>query len=344
MAQVSVEEAKEVHQRVLVFDGHNDTPVERVARKEAPLKWMARDAAYHTDVPRMREGGYDGGVFITGNGAVADVMITSERVLTQIEAHPDVFKLVLSSKDVEVAKQSGQIAVLMGIEGAGRWLKGDLDMVRLLYRLGIRLLGITHGEGSEDEGMLQGSRSPFGPCTMEEREAERKNASGLTDFGRQVLQLSNELGLLTDLAHINDKAFFEVLELSQKPVVMSHTAVCALCPHWRCMTDDQIRAMAAAGGVMGIAFAPMFIHPEEGEATAERVAAHVRYVADLVGVDHVGIGTDFDGLGRTVPVIPEVSQLPLLTRELLAAGFSEEEVNKVWGGNFLRVLRKTIDG
>ncbi len=124
---------------------------------------------------------------------------------------------------------------------------------------------------------------------------------------------------------------------------MTHTAAFSLCPHWRCMTDDQIRALAGAGGVLGIAFAPMFIDRER--PTIERLVDHVIYVAELVGVDHVAIGSDFDGLGRsTTPVVPDVSRLPELTHALLARGFSEDETARVWGGNYLRLLARTIDG
>lgn len=341
MRDISMEEAWDLHRRVLVFDGHNDTPVERVHRGEAPLNWMERDLAYHMDVPRMREGGFDAGFFIVGNGPTADVMVTLERTLAQIDQHPEDLRLVLSSQDVEAAKAQGQIGVLMAIEGAGRWLRGELDMVRLYYRMGVRCLGITHGEGGAEQGMLQGSRSPFGTCTIQQREDERKNALGLTEFGRDVLSLSNALGLVTDLAHINDKAFYEVLEYSTKPVTMTHTAVCSLCPHWRCLTNDQMRALAAAGGVLGIAFAPFFIHPEE--ATIDRLVEHICYAVELVGIDHVAIGSDFDGLGDVPAVVPDVGKLVLLTRSMMTHGLSEEEIGKIWSGNFLRLLRQNID-
>ncbi len=340
MATWSAAEVARIHAEALVFDGHNDTPVERVARGEAPLQWMTRDPSFHADVPRMRAGGYDGGVFIVGNGAVADLWVTTERVLSQVEAHGDVLALALTAGDVQRAKAAGRIAVLMGIEGAGRWLRGHVEVVAVVHRLGIRLLGLTHGEGGPEPGMLQASRSPFGPCTAAERDRARREAGGLTDFGREVLAASNRSGLVTDLAHINDRAFYEVLELSSSPPIASHTAVCALCPHWRCLTDDQIRALAAAGGVLGIAFAPMFI--DERAPTVRRLVEHVRHAVDLVGVDHVGIGTDFDGLGDRVPVIPDVAGLPALTAELLAAGFGEAEVKQIWGGNFLRVLRQAL--
>ena len=129
MRTVDIEEAKAVHSRILVFDGHNDTAVERVHRGEAPLNWMQRDSAYHMDVPRMREGGFDGGFFIVGNGPTADVMFTLQRTLAQIDTNPGDLRLVLSSQDVADAKAHGQIGILMTIEGAQRWLRGELDMV-----------------------------------------------------------------------------------------------------------------------------------------------------------------------------------------------------------------------
>jgi membrane dipeptidase len=337
---VSVEEARALHDNLLVFDGHNDTPVERVHRGEAPFGWMNRDTAYNMDLPRMREGGMDGGFFIVGNGPTADVLVTIERTLVQLETD-DSLHLILKSGDVVAARQKGGIGLLMAIEGAGRWLSGNVDTARLYYRLGVRALGITHGEGGEEPHFLQGSRSPFSFCTPADREDARVSSLGLTPFGEEVLRVSNELGMVTDLAHINDRAFYEVLERSSLPVTMTHTAAFALSPHWRCMTDDQIKALADAGGVLGIAFAPDFIDPEH--PTIDRLVDHICYVAELVGIDHVAIGSDFDGLGKVTPVVPDVSQLPLLTQAMLARGLSEQEIGKVWGGNFVELLRRTID-
>ncbi|MCE5250260.1 dipeptidase [bacterium] len=340
---VTMEQARKLHETLLIIDGHNDTPVERVARKENPLNWKQRDPSYHTDIPRMKEGGYDVGFFIVGNGPTANVWVTSERILEQIDLYPDDLLQVFSSNDAVRASKSGKIGVMMSIEGIGRWLDGNVDTLRLLYRLGVRLAGITHGEGGAEPTFMQGTPSLYRPCTPEEREEDRKNAGGLTSFGMDVLKASNELGMVTDLSHINDKAFYDVLEQSTLPPILSHTAVFALCQHARCMTDDQIKALASAGGVMGIAFAPQFIDPDPKKATIDRVVEHICYVGDLAGFDHVAIGTDYDGLGTTIPVVPEVSQLASLTRSMLSSGMSEEEIRKVWGGNFLRILQKTID-
>jgi membrane dipeptidase len=340
---VTIEEARKVHNKCLIIDGHNDTPVERVARKENPMNLMKRDTAYNTDIPRMKEGGRYGGFFIVGNGPTANVWITIERTMEQIEAHPGDIMRVLSAKDAIKAADSHKVGVIMSIEGAARWLEGRIETLAIYHRLGIRLVGITHGEGGSEPQYLQGTQSLYRPCTPDEREQDRKNAGGLTPFGREVLKAENDMGIVTDLSHINDKAFYDVLELSSRPLIMSHTAVFSLCPHARCMTDDQIKALAAKGGVMGIAFAPMFIDPDPQKATIDRVVDHILYAADLAGIDCVGIGTDYDGLGTTPPVIPEVSQLPNLTQAMLARGLTEEEIRKIWGGNFLRVIRQTVD-
>jgi len=342
--EVSLEEAQEVHGKCLIIDGHNDTPVRRIARGENPITMEKRDLYYHTDTPRMKETGYDAGFMIVGNGPTANAWITTERMLEQIETYPEDLLKVLVSDDVLRAQRTGKVGIILAIEGIGRWLDGKADILRLLHRLGLRLAGITHGEGGGEPHFMQGTPSIYRLCTPGERENDRKNAGGLTTFGREVLKLSNELGLVTDVSHINDKAFYDVLELSSAPPIMSHTAVYALCNHARCMTDDQIRELAGAGGAMGVAFAPQFIHPEREKATLDRFVEHILYVRDLVGIDYVAIGTDYDGLGEdTIPIVPEVSQLVILTQSMLAHGLTEEEIKKVWGGNFFRVLKKSID-
>jgi len=331
---VSLEEAQELHDKCLVIDGHNDKPVETVARGERKLDWHRRNAAYNTDIPRMKEGGYDAGSFIVGNGKVANIWVTAELILEDIEAHPDDLIHVRSSKDIIRAREEGRIGVMMGVESIGHWADGEIDIVRLLYRLGVRLMGIIY---------MQGTKSSMSPCTPAEREEYRKNAVGLIPFGFEVLKEVNELGIVPDVSHINDTAFFEVLERSTRPPIMSHTAVFSLCNNYRCMTDDQIRALAEVGGAMGITFVPRYINSDPEKATIDRVAEHICYVADLVGIDHVGVGSDFDGIGSTVPVVPDPSQFVFLTRSMMAHGMSEEEIRKVWGGNFLRVIQASID-
>ena len=339
---ITLDQARKVHNKMLIVDGHNDTPVERVARKEKPLNWKQRDPKFHTDIPKMKEAGNYTGFFIVGNGLAANVWVTMERVLTQIETYPDDLMLVLTSDDFVRSQERKKIGIMMAVEGAAKWLDGKLDILPFLYRSGVRAVGITHGEGGSEPIYLQSARSSFGYCTQDDRDAERKNTGGLTPLGLDVLKTNDKLGIVTDLSHINDRAFYEVLEHSPRPPVMSHTAVFGLCNHWRCMTDDQIKALAGAGGVVGITFVPGYIHPEKEKATIDRVVEHICYAGELVGMDYVGIGTDFDGIGET-PVVPDATQLVYLTQSMMAHGMTEEEIRKVWGGNFLRVFQQTID-
>src|SRR5512142_2501576 len=164
----------------------------------------APQPAYHTDVPRMKEAGYGAGFFIVGDGLTANLWVTVEQVLQQVEAHPSDFMLVRSSQDVVRARQAGKIGILMAIEGASRWLDGKGEILGVLHRLGVRSAGLTHGEGGPGRAEVQGSQSHYGGCTAADRETERRNADGLTPFGREVLAECNQLPVVADLAHIND--------------------------------------------------------------------------------------------------------------------------------------------
>jgi len=340
---ITMEQAWAVHRKCLIIDAHQDTSVRRFSRKEDPKSWLKRDMSYHTDIPRMTEGGQQYvGLFLIEDATATDLWTITEFILEQIDSHPDIFLKVLSSEDAIRAGKEGKIGVLMEIEGPAMWLQGNVNILRLLYRLGLRNMHITHGEGGSEPHYLQGTRSISSRCTLKDREEQRKNFVGLTPFGMEAMKTQNELGIIVDTSHCNDKAWFDVMEYSTKPPIMSHTAVFALSNHYRCMTDDQIKALAARDGVMGLALVPGFIDADPEKATIDRYVDHILYVADLVGIDTVGFGSDYDGFSDP-PVVPEVSQLVLLTRAMLARGLTEEEIQKFWGGNLLRVFRQTID-
>ncbi len=355
---VTLEEARELHDTCLIIDGHNDTPVERVARGEDVSSMMHRDMSYQMDVPRMKEAGFDAGSFIVGNGKIADVWVTSEQTLHTIETNPDDLLLVLTAGDTVRARKEGKIGVMMGIEGIAKWVMGEVHTLHMLHRIGVRLVGITHGEGGDDPEItvssnslyrdvrngpvfLQGSRSIVRLCTPAERARELKESKGLTPFGREVLAASNQMGILTDLSHINDRAYFDVMELTSRPVIVSHTAAFSLCNHFRCLTDDQMKALAENGGVMGVIFAPQYLKAEQDLADIDTLVEHVCYAVDLIGVDHVGIGSDYDG-GVKRPVVPEMSQLVHITRSMMEHGLSADEIRKIWGGNFQRIIEENL--
>ncbi len=348
---ISIEEAQKFHDEILIFDSHNDTPVERVARGQNVSTMLNLDKAYQTDLPRMNIAGYNAGCFIVGNGVIANVWVTMEQTLKMIKSNPDKVMLVRSSKDVARAKETGMIGILMGIEGIAKWVMGETDILRMLHRNGVNWVSITHGEGGKvpeeipkrkrtEVTYLQGSRSPYKLLTPQERTAELKNAIGLTSFGKEILKVSNELGIFTDLAHINDRAFFDVIERTIKPTAVSHTGVFSVCNHARNLTDDQIKALAGNGGVMGICFVPQFLAEDPKKANVATFIKHIAYVANLVGIDHIGIGTDYDG--GTEVIVP-LTELVKVTHAMMEFGFTKEEIKKVWGGNFLRVMEQNID-
>ena len=359
---VSLEEAQKLHDEILIFDAHNDTTVERVARGQNVSTLLQLDNTYQTDVPRMNKAGYNAGCFIVGNGVIANVWVTIEETLSMIESNPEKVMLVRSSKDVVHAKETGKVGILMGIEGIAKWVNGETEILRMLYRNGVKWVSITHNEGGpapeEAPGgptinggfykkmrkgvtYLQGSPSPYKLVTPGGRAAELKNAIGLTSFGRDILRVSNELGIVTDLAHINDRAFFDVIERTAKPAAVSHTGVFSVCNHTRNLTDDQIKALADNGGVMGICFMDRVLSEDPKKATVATFVKHIAYVANLVGIDHVGIGTDYDG--NVAEMLVPLVDLVKVTQGMMEFGFTKDEIKKVWSGNFLRVLEKNPD-
>jgi len=350
--EVTLEQAWALHKKCLIIDGHNDVPVLRMSKdkagnREIPLKWMERDNIYQTDLVRARENGQQYVAFMImapGRGSAEQYMRNVAEIASQVEKHPKDVQQVLTSADAVAAGAAGRVGVINAIEGCSGPLDGNLENLKKFYDKGLRLAGITHGEGGTEAKYLQGTPSKGGKIAPDERKEALKTMVGLTPFGVDALKVSNELGLITDLAHINDKAFMDVIEKSKLPPVASHTAVYSLCQVGRCMTDDQIKALAAKDGVMGITFVPEFLDNDAKKVPdlVARFVDHVCYVADLVGVDYVGVGSDFDG-GIKKPVIADVSQFVQITRGLMARGFTEDEIKKIWSGNFLRVMRKTMD-
>ncbi len=340
---VTLEEAWDLHRTCLIIDAHQDTSVRRFSRNEPPESWLKRDMSYHCDVPRMTEGGQQYvGLFLIEDATATDLWTITEFILEQIDSHPDIFKKVLTSQDAIEAGRTGRVGILMEIEGPARWFQGNLNVLKLLYRLGLRSNHITHGEGGPEPHFLQGTRSIVAYCSLEDREEQRKTFTGLTPFGRDVVKLQNEMGVMVDLSHSNDKTWYDVMELSTQPPIMSHTAVFALCPNYRCLTDHQIRTLAEHGGVMGIVVLPGYIRQDKENATIDDVVDHILYVRDLVGIDTVGFGSDYDGF-TDPPIVPDISQVVLLTQAMMNRGMTGEEIRKFWGGNFLRVMRQTID-
>ncbi len=327
--------ARDLHDRAIIVDAHNDSLIQRLADEES-LDLTVRDERYHFDIPRALEGGLTCSFFMVGSSTLDQAMALFDGTWRLAEEHADQVIYATCVADIERAKAEGKLALIAQLESC-TCLNESLATLRNLHRLGLRVANLTHGEGGE--GTTQLEPSTFDYCAPADREAARRRP-GLSPFGREVIVECNRLGIVIDLAHANDASFFEAVELSATPPIFSHGAVFAQSPHWRGLTDDQLRALAQAGGVMGMAFHPKFIDREA--PGLERLADSIEYVIELVGPDHIGIGADYDGMGSNVPIPAAIEHLREFTEALVARGLDDETVLKVLGGNFMRVLGEVI--
>lgn len=242
-----------------------------------------------------------------------------ERLNGLIAASNGKMVLARNAAEVDSAVARGQIAAMIGIEGAHA-LEGDLSRVRALHRLGALYMGPVHLAGND----LAGASYPIG------------RRGGLTDAGRQLIREMEQVGMFIDVAHLSEKAFWQVMEQSHGPVLCSHTGVYAVEHSWRNLKDDQLRAISARGGVIGIMLATNFL----GGRHLERWVEHVRHAVAVAGVDSVAIGSDMDGFVPLPRGIRDIGDMPILTRALLDAGFNANDTKKILGGNFMNMLRR----
>jgi len=240
----------------------------------------------------------------------------------ECEANKGIVK-VRSYDEIIEANRTGNVAALLSIEGAEP-LMGDLGVLRIFYKLGVRMLSFTWNW-----------RTPFADGLSAKR-AESK----LTDLGIKALLEVERLGIVFDVSHLSDSCFWDVVDVKRGPFIASHSNCRVVCDHQRNLTDDMIKALADHGGVMGMNFAPAFV--DKKKATVERLVDHIDHIVDLVGIDHVGLGSDFDGIGSTPEGLEDVTKMPNITRELVRRGYTDEDIEKVLGGNHLRVFEEVL--
>ncbi|HEX3015396.1 MAG TPA: dipeptidase [Desulfobacteria bacterium] len=312
----------ELPRQYMIVDGHCDTIADYLLGYR---DLTVRGLEGHVDLPRLRAGGVAVqffACFVESKYKPAHVL---ERGLQLVEAcrrlidnNPNALTLLTGVDDIPKAAQ--RTAVLISIEG-GEILNGQAFMLSLLYRLGVRAMGLTWNYANALAG---GVAEP----------------GRLTAFGKQVVKEMNRLGMLVDVSHLSDPAFWDVVKVTEQPVIASHSCCRTLCAHPRNLTDQQIRAIAETGGVIGINFYTEFV--TGGEAGLADVIRHIDHICTLVGPDYVGIGSDFDGCLTVPKGLEDVTCLPALADTLLATGYKGEEVAKIMGGNFIRVIRKVI--
>ena len=325
----SLSAAPRLHRSSLVVDLHTDALYEHTrGRRDITI----RSDRGHLDLPRMREGGVNAQVFAVWNnplvfrrgqrlGFVLRACAAFRRIC---RSRADTIALALGPGDVDRIVSSGRIAGILGVEG-GHALDADIGNLDRLSRAGARVFTLTWNSSNE-----------LGYSCMRKDGSRR----GLTRLGREAVRRLNRLGMVIDLSHASERTFRDTLEASAAPVICSHSACHALRRFPRNLTDAQLKALGRAGGVIGIVFLPYFIRRHGRQVTLDHILDHVEHAAAVAGIDAVALGSDFDGFSDPPPRgLEDVTRMPNLTAGLLRRGFSDRDVRKVLGLNFLRVWR-----
>jgi membrane dipeptidase len=365
--------AKQLHDRAIVVDSHDDTTQRLLFDKTFDITARHKDG--HIDVPRMREGGLDALFFsiwvpsdITGPPAVKRALDLIDCVREAARLHPHDLMLATTAADVRKAAAEHKIAALMGMEG-GHMIDDDMRLLRLYAALGVRYMTLTH----------------FKNNNWADSSTDKPAHDGLTAFGKDVVREMNRLGMMVDISHVADKTFYDALEVTTAPLIASHSSSRVIANHPRNMTDDMMRALAKNGGVVMINYHAAFLSEEfrvasekksgnvvqsmaamskkcggneacttmeseridrdamvKGELPRvmwETIVDHIDHAVKVAGADHVGLGSDFDG--ATMPFgMEDASKLPKITDALLKKGYGDADIEKILGGNILRVMEQ----
>ncbi len=365
-----IQRARALHDKIPLIDGHNDLPWQY--RKVAGNALSKIDIAQHqpglhTDIPRLREGGVGGqfwSVYIPQalpkGEHVRATMEQIDVVYNMLRQWPDTFQLSLTADDVEAAFDSGKIGSLIGIEG-GHSIDNSLGALRMFHRLGARYMTLTHFKNVDWADS----------CT------DKPKVDGLSQFGREVVREMNRLGMLVDLSHVHADTMRAALDTSDAPVVFSHSSARAITGHPRNVPDDVLERVKENDGVVMVSFVPGFVSQQtyehglardaekarleaqsdssdesveaglkawdadnpEPRATVSDIADHIDRIREKAGINHIGIGSDYDGITSVPEGLEDVSKYPVLTAELLRREYSEEDILKILGGNILRLMR-----
>lgn len=325
--KISRDRAEALHRGSLVVDAHCDTLTAMLHQNRRLREFSGRG---HLDLARLKAGGVNMqyfAAFIAPEFKAVAPRRTLELIdvfYREMEDNADVIVPVLNRAEIEKTLASGKIAALLTVEG-GEALQGSIGVLRVLYRLGVRGLTLTWN-----------GRNEIGDGTGEER-----TGGGLTSFGVEVVVEANRLGLLVDVSHLSEKGFWDVLRVSQQPVIASHSNCRALCDHPRNLNDSQVRELAEKKGVMGITFVPSFLGGEN--PSIKEVLDHIDHAVAVGGLDCVGLGSDFDGTDELAAGLEDCSRFPVITDGLLDRGYSDIAVEKILGGNFLRIIGQVLE-
>lgn len=315
--------AKRLHRSMITIDSHCDTPMFFPQN----VDFLSRDPRILYDLHKMDEGMIDAVqmvCYLPQNPAPEHPKAYADSIFDKIEAicrqSQGAVAIAGTPEEIIRNKHRGVHSIVPGIEN-GIALEHNLDNIKHFRRRGVTYITLCH---NGDNDICDSARTS-------------ETHGGLSPFGREVVREMNRQGLLVDLSHAHERSFYDALELSSTPIVCSHSNCRALCDHPRNLHDAQMKALAERGGVMQLTLYHGFLG--EGNVSIDDFFRHLSHAIDIMGIDHVGIGTDFDGDGG-VPGLSDASELPHITERLLQLGFSEKEIAKIWGGNWLRVMRQ----
>ena len=369
---VLTDEARELHQSAILIDGHNDLPWELRAQGSLSFEKLdisKRQESLQTDIPRLREGGVGAqfwSVYVPASTAYDGTALTAtleqiEMVNAMIARYPETFALALTVNDIERARESGKIASMIGVEG-GHSIENSLNVLRQLYKLGARYMTLTHSDTLD----------------WADSATDEFRHGGLTPFGEQVVREMNRLGMMVDLSHVSPDTMTHALRITKAPVIFSHSSARAVADHPRNVPDDVLQLVAKNGGVVMVNFFSGFVVPaaadnyatsfalrrdqekllgdkDKADAVVRRwrrenpmprgsihdLVDHIDHIVKLAGIDHVGIGSDYDGVSILPTQLEDVSTYPYITQALIDRGYSHADIIKVLGTNLLRVMKRT---
>ena len=327
------QKAKEIHSRILSVDTHTDTPL-WFTRGAFSLGWRKSN---QVSIQKMEEGYLDSqflAAFLaqkeldaeSSQKAVEKCQKMLEGIFADVEKYKDYCGIALTEEDALRLKAEGKKAFFLGIEN-GYGIGKDIKNIKKYKDMGVQYMTLCH---SYDNDI----------CNSSSNTADA--SKGLTPFGRKVVKEMNKVGMLIDISHASEGTFWDAIKYSKDPIFASHSSVKALCDHDRNLTDEQLRALAKNGGVIHICIYGGYLNKDAKAASIEDVVAHIDHAVKVAGIDHVGIGSDFDGGGGVLGCNGDNDMINI-TVKLLEKGYSEEDIRKIWGGNFFRVLDQVIN-
>ncbi|MBK6826771.1 MAG: dipeptidase [Chitinophagaceae bacterium] len=369
---INAQQGKKIHFGSILIDTHNDIP--STAIDEGVSFDQSLKNKTHSDLQRMLAGGVDAqffSIWCDGNKKNPNAWAWREidTVIAWARRNPQQMVMATSVKEIRKAARRGQLASLLGVEG-GHMIEDDMSKLIDFHKGGVRYMTLTWNNSTS------WATSAFD----EETKKDSLKHKGLTEFGKSVVKMMNQLGMLVDLSHVGEQTFWDVMKIVNKPVLVSHSCVHALCPHRRNLKDEQIKAIAQNGGVIHLNFYSGFVdpafearsdaftakhkiemdsllkinpepyfmqvylfnkYPDEVKALRPPMSMlldHLDYIVKIAGVDHVGLGSDFDGVNSLPEGLNGVEDFPKITDELIKRGYSKKDIQKILGGNFLRIF------